>query len=177
MKVNFRSVAFTPTLLFFLLAGNIAQAQITNSLTVDTSGADASIDEVVITAGRKIEQINQIPSSVTIISEKQLKEQLTFTTDLAQIVGNLVPGLTVSNNKSTNSGQTLRGRTVLVLVEGIPQSTPLLNGARDIKTLDPSVIERIEVIKGATSIYGTVPAPGLSIILQKRISAIMLFRV
>jgi len=61
MNVNFRSVAFTPTLLFFLLAGNIAQAQITDSLTVDTSGADASIDEVVITAGRKIEQINQIP--------------------------------------------------------------------------------------------------------------------
>ncbi len=168
MKVNFRSVAFTPTLLFFLLAGNIAQAQIIDSLTVDTSGADASIDEVVITAGRKIEQINQIPSSVTIISEKQLKEQLTFTTDLAQIVGNLVPGLTVSNNKSTNSGQTLRGRTALVLVDGIPQSTPLLNGARDIKTLDPSVIERIEVIKGATSIYGNGAGGGIINYITKK---------
>lgn len=53
-----------------------------------------------------------------------------------------------------NTGQTLRGRQVLVLIDGIPQSTPLRNGARDLRVIDPSVIERIEVIKGASSIYG-----------------------
>ncbi|WP_042723354.1 type I restriction endonuclease, partial [Flavobacterium sp. B17] len=42
----------------------------------------------------------------------------------------------------------LRGRQVLVLIDGIPQSTPLRNGARDIRSIDPSVIERIEVING-----------------------------
>ncbi len=40
------------------------------------------------------------------------------------------------------------------MVDGIPQSTPLRNGGRDMRTIDPSAIERIEVIKGATAIYG-----------------------
>ena len=42
---------------------------------------------------------------------------------------------------------------MLVLIGGVQQSTPLRNGGRDLRIIDPSAIERIEVIKGATSIY------------------------
>lgn len=158
--------------LFFLLSAYFVNAQTTDSLQNNQSLRDTSIEEVVITAGRKMEYISKIPSSVTVINQKQIQEQLTFTTDVSQIIGNLVPGLSVSNNKSTNSGQTLRGRTVLVLVDGIPQSTPLMNGARDIRTLDASVIERIEVIKGATSIYGNGAGGGIiNYITKKNFSA------
>ncbi len=74
----------------------------------------------------------------------------------------------MGTNKATNSGQTLRGRQVLVLIDGIPQSTPLMNGSRDIRTLDPAVIERIEVIKGATSIYGNGSAGGIINFITKK---------
>jgi iron complex outermembrane receptor protein len=36
-----------------------------------------------------------------------------------------------------------------------------MNGQRDLRTIDPSVIERVEVIKGATSIYGNGSAGGI----------------
>jgi iron complex outermembrane recepter protein len=50
---------------------------------------------------------------------------------------------------------------VLVLIDGIPQSTPLRAVGRDIRTIDPSVVKRVEVIKGATAIYGNGADGGL----------------
>lgn len=130
------------------LAAITATAQQQDSLQVK------NVDEVVLTASRKKESIKEVPGSVTIVSQKQIQSQLTVNSDISNILQYTVPSLAPSSGTTTNSGQTLRGRQVLVLIDGIPQSTPLRNGARDIRSIDPSVIERIEVIKGATSIYG-----------------------
>ncbi|WP_433863096.1 TonB-dependent receptor [Sphingobacterium thalpophilum] len=120
-----------------------------------------TLDEIIVTAGRKPESISTVPSSVSILTTKEIEAQSQISTNLSSILGNTVPGLGTSTNKATNSGQTLRGRSVLVLIDGIPQSTPLMNGQRDLRTIDPSVIERVEVIKGATSIYGNGSAGGI----------------
>lgn len=112
------------------------------------------VDEVVMTASRKSENIKEIPSSVTIVGEKQVQSQLTVNSDITSILQYTVPSLATSSGQTSNTGQTLRGRQVLVLIDGIPQSTPLRNGARDLRVIDPTVIERIEVIKGSSSIYG-----------------------
>lgn len=121
-------------------------------LTIKT--ADVGLNEVVVTASRNKETIGTVPSSITIISGKQLREQSAITTDINQLLGMNVPGLTLGSNTATNKGQTLRGRGMLIMIDGIPQSTPLRNGDRDIRSIDPSVIERVEVIKGSTAIYG-----------------------
>lgn len=126
------------------------------------------LDEIVVTAGRKPESISTIPSSITILNQQDIQAQTNITNNLATVLGNAIPGLGTSTNKATNSGQTLRGRAVLVLIDGIPQSTPLMNGARDLRTIDPSVIERIEVIKGATSIYGNGSGGGIINYITKK---------
>ncbi len=54
------------------------------------------------------------------------------------------------------------------MIDGVPQSTPLRNGALDIRTIDPSAIARIEVIKGATSIYGNGAAGGIINFITKK---------
>ncbi|WP_140938175.1 TonB-dependent receptor [Sphingobacterium lumbrici] len=120
-----------------------------------------NLHEVVVTAGRKPESISTVPSSISILTAKDIEAQSQISTNLASILGNTVPGLGTTTNKATNAGQTLRGRSVLVLIDGIPQSTPLMNGARDLRSIDPSVIERVEIIKGATSIYGNGSAGGI----------------
>jgi iron complex outermembrane receptor protein len=129
---------------------------------------ESALKEVVVTAGRKEESISTIPSSVTVLSRREIEAQSNITTDISSVLGFTVPGLGVSTNKATNSGQTLRGRSVLVLIDGIPQSTPLMNGARDIRTINPSVIERVEVIKGATSIYGNGSGGGIINYITKK---------
>ncbi|MGJ1377042.1 TonB-dependent receptor [Sphingobacterium multivorum] len=119
------------------------------------------INEVIVSASRRIESLDEVPSSVTVLSQKQLESQRSISNNLSDILANTVPGLGFSTNRTQNLGQTLRGRRVLIMIDGIPQSTPLRDGARDIRSLDPSVIERVEVIKGATAIYGNGADGGL----------------
>ncbi|MBL1221486.1 TonB-dependent receptor [Chryseobacterium sp. L7] len=137
-------------------------AQVKDSLQTN------NVDEVVMTASRKKESIKEIPSSVTIVAEKQIQSQLTVNSDITSILQYTVPSLGTNTGQTSNSGQTLRGRQVLVLIDGIPQSTPLRNGARDIRSIDPSVIERIEVIKGASSIYGNGADGGIINYITRR---------
>ncbi|SEA83852.1 iron complex outermembrane recepter protein [Chitinophaga terrae (ex Kim and Jung 2007)] len=128
---------------------------------------ESILDEVVVTAGRKAESIREVPSSVTIVREKEIREQAAINPSITSILGNTVPGLGTFTNKATNAGQTLRGRSVLVLIDGIPQSTPLMNGSRDLRSIDPAVISRVEVIKGATSIYGNGSGGGIINMITK----------
>lgn len=135
-----------------------ADQTIETSLILQTAN---ELKEVVVTAGRKAESIDEVPSSITILSAKEVQQQMNINPSISAVLGNTIPGLGTSTNKATNTGQTLRGRQVLVLIDGIPQSTPLMNGARDIRTLDPAIIEKVEVIKGATSIYGNGSGGGI----------------
>jgi iron complex outermembrane receptor protein len=65
-----------------------------------------------------------------------------------------VSGNDSSTGTSSNFGQTLRDRKAQVMIDDIQKSCPLINGSLGMKTLAPNVIERIEIIQGATSIYG-----------------------
>lgn len=127
-----------------------------------------NVDEVVMTASRKKENIKEVPSSITVVGEKQIQSQLTVNSDITSILQYTVPSLGTNSGQTSNTGQTLRGRQVLVLIDGIPQSTPLRNGARDLRSIDPSAIERIEVIKGASSIYGNGADGGIINYITKR---------
>ncbi|NJW51934.1 TonB-dependent receptor [Salinimicrobium oceani] len=112
-----------------------------------------NLDEVVITTNRRTETLDEVPSSVSVLSSKEI-ERLSLTSNSIADIMNEVPGLAISTSQTSSTGQTLRGRKMLILIDGIPQSTPLRNGSRDVNTIDPNVIERIEIIKGATAIYG-----------------------
>ncbi len=123
-------------------------------LTVVLHKSIASLKEVTVTASRRPEVVDRTPAFVQVITANEIKAQMAIASSISNILGYTVPSLGFSSNTTSNTGQTLRGRTPLIMIDGIPQSTPLRNGARDIRTIDPSVIERVEVIKGATAIYG-----------------------
>jgi iron complex outermembrane receptor protein len=133
----------------------------TTDVSIQLSDAQTQLSEVIISAGRTKETIDEVPSSVSIVGLKTLQQNISITTNLGDILENRVSGLAPSTGLSSNFGQTLRGRSLLIMVDGVPQSTPLRNGAMDLRALDPAVIERIEVVKGATAIYGNGAAGGL----------------
>lgn len=115
---------------------------------------DLELNEVVISASRTPEKLSEVPASITIVGRKELKSLGYNTTNINEILEFAVPGLAPSSGTYSSWGQTLRGRKFLVMVDGIPQSTPLRNGQVDLKSVQPSDIDRVEVIKGAAAIYG-----------------------
>jgi iron complex outermembrane recepter protein len=144
-----------------LLQSVTVEAGQTVTVSLQLILSQKQLSEVIVSAGRTRETIDEVPSSVSIIGTKAIEKNITVTTNLGDILENRVPGLAPSTGLSSNFGQTLRGRSLLIMVDGVPQSTPLRNGAMDLRALDPAVIERIEVVKGATAIYGNGAAGGL----------------
>lgn len=123
-------------------------------VSVKLNRSVSDLKEITVTASRRPEVVDRTAASVQIVNANDLRLHATVSPNLSNILGLTVPSLGYSSNSTSNTGQTLRGRTPLILIDGIPQSTPLRNGARDMRTIDPSVIERVEVIKGATATYG-----------------------
>ena len=137
----------------------VALAVSTSSMAVETQTDD--IERIIVSGSRVIESIDEVPASITVISQRQIEEHLKVNPELQSLLAQMVPGLAPDTGSSSNTGQSLRGRAPLVMIDGVPQSTPLRNGSLGIKTIDPSALARIEVIKGATSVYGNGAAGGI----------------
>jgi iron complex outermembrane receptor protein len=151
-----------------LLALMIAQSVNAESLRKNEEINENNIERIVVTGSRIVESIDEVPASITIINRQQIEAQLKVSPELQTLLATLVPGLAPSTGTSSNSSQTLRGRSPLVMIDGVPQSTPLRNGALGIRTIDANALERIEVIKGATSIYGNGAAGGIINYITKK---------
>lgn len=126
----------------------------------ETMSAPA-LDEISVTATRGAKALEKIPGAVTVITEEDLAPQLLIAEDLSQALATFVPGYAPSRQKLTSFGESLRGRKALILFDGIPQSNPLRDGAREGYFADPSIIERIEVVSGPSAIYGLGATGGI----------------
>ncbi len=123
-------------------------AQFLTPIYAQNNEQTENMETIIVTGSRVIESIDEVPASITVISRKKIEQHLKVSPELQSLLAMYVPGMATSTGTSSNAGQTLRGRAPLVMIDGVPQSTPLRNGSLGIKTLDPSAIERIEVIKG-----------------------------
>ncbi|WP_437656835.1 TonB-dependent receptor [Sorangium sp. So ce1182] len=124
--------------------------------------------EVVVTAARRPERIDAVPASVSVISKEQVQAEAALSNgSLGDALGKLVPGMGLGSETQSSFGQTIRGRRVLVLIDGIPQNT-IRNVSRDLQTISPLAVERIEVIRGTTPLYGEGAAGGIVNIITRR---------
>ena len=123
--------------------------------------------EVVVSATRTEEQIEDVPRSVTVINREQIEQQTANSRDLGEILSKLVPGLTPPRQQYY--APTLRGRNPLVLIDGVPVSSNFTTGfGRDLRTIDPGAIERIEVVRGPSAIYGEGASGGVINFITRR---------
>ncbi len=128
------------------------------------------LDPVVVSATRNETSVSETARSVTVVDEAQIDEQSKVSRNLGDILAQTVPGLGPSTEGVTNYGQTLRGRKFLVLIDGIPQSTPLRDASRGLNSISASAVERIEVIRGGTAIYGFGAKGGVINVITKKAS-------
>ncbi|EPC02195.1 TonB-denpendent receptor [Litchfieldella anticariensis FP35 = DSM 16096] len=124
-------------------------------------------DTMVVVGSRTPTQISQIPGAVWVIEKEDLQQQIETGADLKTALGKLVPGLDMAPQGRTNYGQNLRGRSVQVLIDGVS-----LNSSRGLSrqfdSIDPFNIERIEVLSGASSLYGGGATGGIINIITRK---------
>jgi len=138
-----------------------------NSVVASSEGTNPE-ETIVITATRTPVAKSAVPATIKIIDGDELREQLAASESLSDVLGNLLPSFSPSRQKLTNSGETLRGRKPLYLIDGVPQSNPLRDGARSANTIDPMMIERVEVILGANAIQGMGASGGIINIVTRQ---------
>ena len=124
---------------------------------------------VVVSATRTEENIEDVPRSVTVITREQIDQQTTIDRNLQTILGNTVPGLGPTTESQQGFSQTLRGRSPLVLVDGIPISSDIDNdtSVANLRRLDASAVERIEVVRGPSAVYGGGASGGVINIITR----------
>ena len=162
------------TLLYLLLCGLCLL-----SLAIPVWAADAASTAteeevpITVTATRTEKPIDQVASSVTVITEAQI--QATNEPFVVDVLRDTVPGLMVTQSGGPGGYAQLYLRggdpsQTLVMIDGVPLNEPdAYNGSYDLSTLTTDNIARIEVLRGPQStLYGSKAMAGVINIITKR---------
>ena len=137
---------------------------------VDTSAAEETVmlPTVTVTATRTMEDIAKTPSSVSVVTQKDIEAKRVDTVaDALQ----LLPG--VYKSQVGNGGLQIRGfgsTNILVLLNGVPMNNTFNNGV-DWEAIPVHTIDRIELVRGASSsLYGGRGVAGVISIQTKQVA-------
>ncbi len=118
---------------------------------------NTDIPEIIVTANRTANTVDETIAPVTIITRKDIERlQATSITEVLR----MVPGVSFTSNGGfgSNAGISLRGTNtdhVLYLIDGVPIHSAT-SGTTAIQYLPISQVERIEVVRGPrSSLYGS----------------------
>jgi len=123
--------------------------------------------ELVVTATRTPQEEDKIPRSITTITREEIAEQTTLTQNLGDILGQLVPGFGPPSKRAFTAAS-LRGRTASILIDGVPLNVNNRDFDRELQTISPDAIERIEVVRGPSAIYGAEATGGIINIITRQ---------
>jgi len=132
-----------------------------------SSGPPAALEEVVVTAQKREERLQDVPVPVTAISGDTLVNSNQL---LLQDYYASVPGLSLTPTTASSLILAIRGvttgqtnPTVGVTVDDVPYgSTTLLGGGTVVPDIDPGDLARVEVLRGPQgTLYGASSMGGL----------------
>lgn len=109
---------------------------------------------IIVTAARTALPLTALPLTAEVIDRAALERQLQVSGSVVDAVAALTPSFSPARQKLTGQGETLRGRSPLFAIDGIPQTAPLRDGSRDGFTIDPFFIDRVELILGSNALQG-----------------------
>ncbi len=150
-----------------LVAIAVASATTLVAVSVQAEGYTSTDETMVVVSSRTPKAISDIPGTVWFVDSEQIEQEYRGGKTLGEILSTTIPSLDMSSGARTNYGQNLRGRAMLVMIDGVSlQSSRSIS--RQLDSIDPFNIERIEVLSGATSIYGAGATGGVINIITKK---------
>ncbi|MHA4871584.1 TonB-dependent siderophore receptor [Duganella sp. PWIR1] len=121
---------------------------------------DAPLQTIEVSALRTNSSLVRPTRQSTVIERDELNQLRQASDSLATVLAKAVPGMADSSRTMTDYGQTLRGRSPLILVDGIPLNTNR-DSSRNTAALNLASIEKIEVLRSSSAIYGAGASGGI----------------
>ena len=125
------------------------------SALADTTHPATFLREVVVTGSRFPRKYYQSPQALSFLTASQIREEAPAV--VADLLSKL-PGVDMSKDSPWEQRPVLRGvsgQRALVLMDGIPMNSARGNGPHP-SLIDPSQIDRVEVVRGPSSVaYGS----------------------
>lgn len=133
----------------------IAASSLAHAQTAEGQGAEPESEgDIVVSAARTQLPVSALPLTIDVIDTAALERQIVISGSTVEAVSALLPSFSPTRQKLSGAGESLRGRSPLYAINGIPQSTPVRDGSRDGYTIDPFFIDRVEVIYGSNALQG-----------------------
>lgn len=102
-----------------------------------------------------------------VIESQEIEQQVQGGKEIKDMLAQLIPGMDVSGQGRTNYGMNMRGRSMMVMIDGVRLNSSR-SDSRQLDSIDPFNIDHIEVISGATALYGGGSTGGLINIVTKK---------
>ncbi|MDE4176590.1 TonB-dependent receptor [Phaeobacter sp. PT47_59] len=134
----------------------------------EADGSVVVLDPIVVTAYRSNSEASAIPGTVQVITSADLEDRIATGDTLEKLLSDLVPGLSVSNGTVSGASQTLRGRNIQILINGVARTSELRGFDRELALINPNSVERIEIIKGSNAQFGNGATGGTINIVTKQ---------
>ncbi|GGB89891.1 siderophore receptor [Novosphingobium endophyticum] len=126
-------------------------------------------DEIIVTATRSGTALVDLATSVSVVGEEELSQQLDFNTNVMRALEFAIPGLAPQRESRSNCSPNIRGRQTSIQVNGIPVNENIRQSTCDqMYQLSPFAIERVEVLRGGTALYGAGSPGGVINFITRR---------
>lgn len=159
-----------------LLCAGVSSLAIADAACAQTAASASEIEEVIVTARRRAESLQEVPIAVTSLSGDQL--EAAGAQDLTA-VSQTTPNVTLENSRATNS-------TLTAFIRGIGQQDPVAGFEQGVgiylddvylnrpqgAVLDVYDVERIEILRGPQgTLYGRNTVGGAVKYVTRRLDA------
>jgi iron complex outermembrane receptor protein len=131
-----------------------------------------AIEEITITGSRTGAPIADLATSVDLVGQQELERQFSVSTHPLRALDITVPGLNVSTSTRGQCFTNIRGRTPSFQINGVPANQELRpSNCNSAFQVSPFALERIEVVRGATALFGAGAPGGIINLITRRAQA------
>ena len=139
-------------------------------VNVTLTQAPVQTEQIVVTASKREQSLEEVPVSISVMDATQIQQRNNLTIEDAL---RYVPGVNITggqvNIRGSSGYSRGAGSRVLMLLDGVPFITGD-TGELNFESIPVGQIERIEIVKGATSaLYGSNALGGVVNVITKPI--------
>jgi len=127
------------------------------------------IEEITVTGSRTGARVREVATSISVLPEQALADQLAVSQNILAVLDVTVPGLNVSTGGRGGCLTKIRGRTVNFQINGVPANQELRpSTCNSVFQVNPFALEQVEVVRGATALYGAGAPGGIVNLITRR---------